>query len=198
MGLYIKTSDVEIRLVGKVSFTDDAEDENRMSRTLLNRLISESEAMVEFELSPRYQMPFQTKDGLAFSKLPITSAASNIIRMLCEWKSVIRVLETDFGRGTVADADKYKEKLEKAYKDMIDEKLLKLKKDQAHGNWYYPPLPNLMLNYMNNQADDGFAGQVLVTSHNRGDYPAEQINNPAENFWTGHIDLISQDLNPSF
>jgi len=70
MPLYITLEDVRLRLIGKVRFTTNPLDENKMSETLANRLIDEAEGQVELDLSPRYAAPFQTVSGTAFSNLP--------------------------------------------------------------------------------------------------------------------------------
>lgn len=186
MSLYIREEDVRIRLVGKVRFTDDLEDENKMSFQLLRRLINEAEGDVEQDLSPRFSVPFQTDCG-AFKDLP-ERPTKEYLRTLCELKSVIRVLETDFGRGSVADADKYVEKLQKRY-DSMKGKILEKKKDPERG-WLYPPLSSLKLNYFNTEADDGYAGMVLTTSHGRGGEPFSQINSPLESWSNGLWDDI--------
>lgn len=188
MGKYIRFEDVRVRLVGKVRFTSDPENEDRMSETLANRLIAEAESHVELDLSPRYYAPFQTKGGAAFSALP-ENPTRNYIRTLCELMACVRILEEDFGSGTAVDGEKYAEKLRKRYGIMMD-KLVEKKKDggvDAVG-FKYPPLPDLKLNYMNEMADDGFMGSVLVTSQGDGDYPQKQINDPSENFWNGVAD----------
>lgn len=190
MGKYIKFEDVRVRLVGKVRFTTDPENEDRMSETLANRLIAEAESHVELDLSPRYSAPFQTKDGSAFANLP-ENPTRNYIRTLCELMACVRILEEDFGSGTAVDGEKYAEKLRKRYGIMM-EKLIERKKDggvEALG-YKYPPLPELRLNYMNEVADDGFMGSVLVTSQGDGDYPRAQINDPSENFWNGIPDEL--------
>lgn len=188
MPLYIRLDDVKVRLKGKVRFTTDPEDEDKMPETLANRLIDEAESDVELDLSPRYFAPFQTKNGAPFKDLP-DRPTRNYLRTLCELLAVIRILETDFGSGTAVDGEKYAEKLRKRYGEMI--KLILMKKtDRATESSGYakPPLPGLKLNYMNEAADDGFMGQVLVTSQGDGDYPQKQINDPSEDFWTGKID----------
>lgn len=190
MALYISGPDVEVRLIGKVRFTDDEEDENRFPRRLLNRIIDESEGRVEMDLSPRYEVPFQSIDGGAFKTSVPARPTGNIIRTLCELQSVILILETDFGRGTVVDAAKYAEAFAKRYKSMIDDLLAKKRfqgEEQGGLGWAKPPLTGLMLGYFNTESDDGFAGMVLSTSQNPGGgYPAQQINNPADSFWTGY------------
>jgi len=193
MGLYANENEVKLRLKGKVQFTDDDTDENRMHVNLLRRLISEAEGEVELDLSPRYMAPFQTDAGLAFSQLP-ERPTREIIRTLAELKSVIRVLETDFGSGSVMDGSKYSDSLQKRY-DKLTERLLKRR--EYGGNettqFLYPPLPNLMLNYQNEQGDDGFMGQILVTSDGHGDYGSAQINSPGETFWNGSVDEIDRE-----
>lgn len=190
MGKYIRFEDVRVRLVGKVRFTSDPENEDRMSETLANRLIAEAESHVELDLSPRYMAPFQTKGGTCFGDLP-ENPTKNYIRTLCELMACVRILEEDFGSGTAVDGEKYAEKLRKRYGDMM-EKLVEKKKDggvEAQG-FKYPPLPELRLNYMNEMADDGFMGTVLVTSQGDGAFPQTRINDPSESFWNGTDDDI--------
>ena len=192
MGKYIITTDVQIRLIGKVEFTSDPNDVNKMQTALLNRLISEAEGQVEYDLSPRYATPFTTIGGQEFKQFLKESPTNDSIRTLCELQSVIRVLETDFGRGTVVDSDKYNERLEKRYQGMVDRFLSKKKNGQG---WAYPPLPNLALAYFNTEADDGYMGQVLVTSSGLGDFPLQRINDPSTNFFNS--DLGSDGSTPS-
>jgi hypothetical protein len=179
MGLYIKEEDVEIRLVGKVRFSDDDEDPKRMPRKLLKRLVNEAEGSVEHDLSPRYSAPFVGTGG-TFKALP-ERPTKEYIRTLCELKAVIRVLETDFGSGTVVDAEKYSKNISARYDSMVD-KLLKVRVEGTF-QWVYPPLPGLILNYMNEEQDDGFFGRVLVTTEGDGGYPATRINDPSETFF---------------
>lgn len=193
MGKYIRDTDVQVRLKGKVRFTEDDTDENKMSIALLRRLINEAEGEVEHELSPRYMAPFQTDAGKEFANLP-ERPTKELLRTLCEIKATIRVLETDFGSGTVVDAEKYIKRIEDRYDKQLN-KILKKKgeKESEKQGWFYPPLPGLMLNYMNEEADDGFAGMVLTTSSGDGDFPRAQINNPSQNFWNGMIDELDRD-----
>lgn len=186
MGLYVTEKDIEVRLVGKVRFTDEEDDENRMSRALLRRLINEAEGQVEQDLSPRYIAPFQTIEGKQFKNLP-ERPTREILRTLCELKAVIRVLETDFGSGTVVDAEKYSKNIEKRYEKIITDRVL-AKKEEHSNQWAYPPLPGLQLNYFNTEADDGYAGQVLSTSQGDGDFPSKQIQDPGESWWSGVLD----------
>lgn len=179
MGSYISEDDVKVRLIGKVRFTDDLEDENKMPTILLKRLINEAEGHVEYDLSPRYANPFICADGRAFKFLP-DRPTKETIRTMCELQAVIRVLETDFGRGTAVNGDEYAEKLRERYTMMMD-RLLKYKSELGSG-WFYPPLPGLQTNYFNTEADDGYNGMVVNSSTGVGGYPAERINDPSENY----------------
>lgn len=181
MGQYINDRDVELRLAGKVRFTDDPDaNEQRMPRELLRRLILEAEGHVEFDLSPRYGAPFQTDSGGPFKQLP-ARPTQEYLRTMCELQAVIRVLETDFGSGTVVDAEKYKQSQEARYNAML-EKLMRRREPDGAG-WVYPPLPGLRLNAHNELGDDGTLGRVFVTSEGDGDYPGARINDPSETFF---------------
>jgi hypothetical protein len=189
MGRYITTNDVQIRLLGKVKFTDDPADVNSMQNTLLRNLIDQAESQVEYDLSPRYAAPFQSIAGAPFNKQNIPNPAFGLVQTLCQLQSVQFVLETDFGRGTAISSDKYIERIVDRYKDVVQEKILK-KKDlgpMETQQWKYPPLP-LKLNYFNTEADDGYMGQVLNTTQTVPQYPQFQINDPSETYWNGIFD----------
>lgn len=187
MGLYIKDDDVKVRLLGKVKFTEDDCDENAMSIKLLKRLIEESEGEVEFDLSPRYETPFTTRDGLKFDKLP-ARPTRELLRTMCELKACVRVLETDFGRGSAINGEAYAEQLRKRYDTML-ERIMARKEDGSGTGWKYPPLINLKLNYFNTEADDGFQGMVLSTSDNdTGSYPYKTINDPGSNWYNPNLE----------
>ncbi len=178
MGLYINNRNVEDLLLGKVRFVDDTEDGNIMTRRALNLLVNQAEGQVEMDLSMRYATPFQTAAGLPFSSLT-ERPTKQFLRALCEIMSVIRVLETDFGRGAI-DSDDYVEKLQKRYDGMV-EKLMKERVD-GQNQFVYPPLPDLRKAYFNTEADDGFRGMILNTS-DEVSYSQNQINDPGETFW---------------
>lgn len=186
MPKYIRADDVKIRVRGKVRFTSDIEDENKMSEQLLNRLIDEAEGQVEQDLSPRYMAPFAHCETGKYKDIPDTPT-KNIIRTLCELMATIRVLETDFGSGSAVEASKYISKLQDRYDKIKDESILaKIHEDGRQ--WKFPPLPSLKLNYFNTEADDGYAGMILNTSQGDGNYPAKQINDPSESWVNGVID----------
>lgn len=183
--LYISLDDVRVRLIGKVRFTTDIEDENRMHEDLAKRLINEAEGQVELDLSPRYEAPFVAEIDDTYGSLP-NRPTKEYIRTLCELQAVCRILETDFGRGTVADSEKYTEALHKRYDDMLKRQMEKI--EEGSFRYKLPPLPGLKLNYMNRAADDGFAGAVLTTSDGKGSYPAGQINDPSETFGNASLE----------
>lgn len=187
MGKYIGLEALKIRLAGKVRFTEDPDNQpDRMPVSLANRLISEAEGHVEYDLSPRYEAPFQTDAGLAFDKLP-DRPTKETLRTMCELQAVLRVLETDFGSGSAVNAKAYTESLEKRYGKMV-ERILEKRKEHSQV-WKYPPLPCLRLAYFNEAGDTGYTGQVIVTNvTGDGGYPAKQINDPSEDFLNGRLD----------
>lgn len=184
MGLYCSFEDVRTRLIGKVQFTDSSDpDENRMSIALANVLINEGESQLELDLSVRYMAPFQTVSGAPFAQLP-QRPTQLVLKTLAELQSVMKILDTDFGRGTVVDGSKYYEALKARYKTMAGQ-LIEMRDGYGSG-WKFPPLPGIMLNYQNAQADDGFAGQVSIIGDLRdeGTYPNRRINDPSQGFWS--------------
>lgn len=188
MPKYIKFADVKARLAGKVRFQDESgnDQDNRMSIALANRLIDEAEGQVEMDLSPRYAAPFvsATASPQTYEALP-DRPTKNVLRTLCELQAVIRILETDFGSGSAIDASKYIATLEKRYGKMIENNVLAKFSDDyaATRQWKFPPLIDLAKAQHNMEADDGFAGMVTVTSRGEGAYPAQQINDPSENYF---------------
>lgn len=185
MGLYINLEAVRVRLIGKVRFTEDENEENKMHVSLANRLVNEAEGQVELDCSPRYSTPFVTVNDEAFAKLP-ERPTKEILRTLCEIQSVMMILDTDFGRGTVSDSDKYVKNLKTRYDDLLKRLMAKkTDKGEESAGWKYPPLIGLQLNYFNRVHDDGYMGTVLTTSDGQGGFPAQQINNPGETWWTG-------------
>lgn len=179
------TKDVELRLRGKVRFTDDDTDENKFSRKLLERLCIEGERALERIMSPRYAAPFQGPNGEAFNTLPETTQET--MRTMAELIGVLRVLATDFGRGTVNNADAFTKSQKDLFKEMAERELQQLEEGH-YGAWKYPPLDGLKLSDRN-ATDDGTAGAIIVTSRMDGesDFPLKQITDPSENFLNGRI-----------
>lgn len=187
MPLYTQFENVRLRLQGKVLFDESGEDPNKMSVALAKNLIDEAESQVEQDLSPRYQTPLASScgDG-SYGALP-ARPTQLLIRTLCELMSVIRILETDFGRGSSIQGEDYTEGLQKRYDAVLDKILKRRDENKDYNNWVYPPLPGLKPNWFNTEADDGYSGQVLNTSEygDSGAYPAARINDPSQNFWNG-------------
>jgi len=183
MGKYITLEDVQKRLVGKVSFTEDEAEENKMHVDLANRLLAEAETVVELDMSIRYATPFVTTGDEPFSELP-GNPTRNVIRAMCELQAVSFILDIDFGYGSVVDSDSYVKRLEKRYESYVTRLLAKRKDGGTDGQgWRFPPLPGLKLNWFNEDADDGYQGSIYVTSQGDGDFPAKQINDPSETFF---------------
>lgn len=187
MGRYINQEQVIVRLRGKVKTTDNPDQEpDRMPLLLLNRLINEAEGQVEYDLSTRYFAPFVTIDGAQFGALP-ERPTKELLRTMCELLSVVRVLETDFGRGSSSDAGKYSDSCQKRYDKMVDD--LTGIRANSFNIFKRPPLPGLKSNYQVSAADNGFAGSVIRTddrSSNAG-FAADQINDPSQDFWNGSL-----------
>lgn len=185
MPIYITTDDVEKRLIGKVKFTDDDTEENKMPRSLLSELIDEAEAEIEFRLSQRYSVPFVTDAGLPFANLPARPTAEQL-KTLIKLEAVRRVLQTDFGRGSFASGDEYAKGIQEDIEKRIDR--LIATHDDTRARYKYPPLPDLQLAAHNMEADDGFGGRVLVTSAGYGAFASHQINNPSETLFNGTVE----------
>jgi hypothetical protein len=183
MGRYVSFEEIRIRTLGKVKYTDRESDENKMHVDLANALISEGEVQVELDLSPRYESPFQGIQGEAFSTL--AHGTKMLLKTLCELQAVMKILDTDFGRGTVNGAEKYYESLQKRYDRMV--KQIMEYRDGYGSGWKYPPLPGLKLMWANAQADSGFVGEVLVISPSgeSDSFPARRINDPSKTFIYG-------------
>jgi hypothetical protein len=199
MPLYTQFESVRLRLQGKVQFDETGEDANKMAVALAKNLIDEAEAQVEQDLSPRYQTPFAASCGAGdYASLPLRPTQM-LIKTLCEIMSTIRILETDFGRGTMIEGENYTTALQKRY-DAVLEKILKRRDDNKdYNNWFYPPLPGLKPNWFNTEADDGYSGQVLNTSQYGGEFPAARINDPSQTFWNAsftEVDTGTRDLLP--
>ena len=185
MPLYTRFEDVRLRLAQKVRFVEDgSEDENAMPIALARRLINEAESQVEFDLSIRYATPFQTVDGQPFVSLP-ERPTKEYIRTLTELQSVIRILETDFGRGTAVDGDNYSKELKSRYKYMMA-RAVGQKSTETLRDFALPPLPGLRLGDYNASADDGYIGRPINTSEygGVGRGMVDQINDPLVSWWS--------------
>lgn len=179
---YITAAEVRERLLGKVKFTNDDTDIHAMSSGLLIALCEEAEAEVELRLSVRYAVPFVTDDNQPFDNLP--QHTKTLLKTLCRMEATRRILQTDFGRGSSIEGENFKE-VEAAYESRL-ERLIQYR-DGQFGHFKYPPLPSLKLNYQNDQSDDGFAGTILVTSDEYGNYAAPQMPSPGETAWRGKL-----------
>lgn len=185
MGQYISREDVELTVKGKIKFSNDPDDEDRMPYKLLDRLIDEAESDVELELSIRYLTPFVGQDGTPFAQLPKTT--KRMIQLLTRMRVVMLLMDTDFGAGSALDGDNFTKGYIIQYNSMRKKAIAKV--DNGWG-WSFPPLPNLRLQHGNSEADDGYKGMIMHTTEHKGAFPSAQINDPSQNFWNAHIDRI--------
>lgn len=179
MPQYTTLASVKARLVGKVQFTTDANIQNKMQESLALELIADGEAQVELDLSPRYATPLYSDAG----SVPIGS--KNVLKMLADLQSCMRILETDFGSGSATNGDKYKDALQKRYDASLKQLLAKKKDGSTDGQgWMYPPLPGVALMWGNSEGDDGYSGMVIVAngSSSQG-YAGRQVNDPSQSLW---------------
>lgn len=192
MGLYISNEDVKLRVRGKVRVKDNPEeDDGAMPTQLLSQLIAEAESDVEIDLSERYHAPFSTRSDGDFSLLP-ERPTKQYLRSLCILKSVIKVLETDFGSGAI-DADDYVKRLQSRYDKMLQKQMKRRNDDEDHNQFLFPPLLELKLSYHNSEGDDGFRGMVINTS-DYSPYASDQINDPSQGFFNATIDDLWNDI----
>jgi hypothetical protein len=180
---YITAKDVEIRLTGKVRFTDDPNESDKMQRTLLKRLIQEAEGRIERLLARRYAAPFRGTNDETFDTLPSTTRET--IRTMCELQAVIRVLGNDFGAGTVNDGSKYKAEQEKLLKELVDTEMAQRQEGSA-GQWTNPPMDGLKTSLVN-ATDDGRHGTAINTNPSREHAIADHLTDPSMNWENGFI-----------
>lgn len=198
--IYTTVDSVKVRLAGKVQFQEDPEDlaNGELPNALLIQLIVDSETEIEQDLRSRYAIPFRSIRSGFFKDLP--DHTKRAIRMAVDMKSVMNIIDTDFGRGTHINADGYKKNLVKHYEILIARLLGK----DMQGEAQYvgtskierfkksPPLEDLLL-APTNKADDGYSGMIINTdksTHDAVTYAEEQLNNPA----ISYLNAIPQDL----
>lgn len=188
--LYTTVESVKVRLANKVQFQSNPAEllQGELPDDLLCQLIVDSETAVEQELRGRYMIPFQSKSKGGYDNLP--DHTKRAIRMVVDMRSVIMILETDFGRGTHVNGDEYSKRLTKSY----DNQILFLLGNDAEGKSrgrgvqterfrFSPPLDDLLLAFTNREADDGYKGMLINTDANRHSvesYAADQINDPSK------------------
>ena len=188
MARYASLQALKRRLENKVRFAEPGDnDPNKMTQDLFNSLVNEGESQIEIDLMMRYEVPFQPAAGGAFKDLP--ESTKTFLTTLSELIGVIRILETDFGRGTSANAEKYVTQLQKRYDGMIAQ-LVEIKKE-SYQTWLRPPLAGLKLAY-SNQGDTGFRGRVIhsTTISHEADYAYKQINSPGESLFNSWMDPL--------
>jgi hypothetical protein len=185
--LYTTIDSVKVRLSGKVQFQSGAELlDGELPNDLLCQLISDAETEVEQDLRSRYSVPFRSITKNTFDGLPDHSKRA--IRIVVDFKAVLKILETDFGRGTHVNAEGY----EKDMKDRYEEQIMKLlgrdmigDKSDVKRFKMSPPLEDMLLAANNRFADDGYRGTIINTDSSRSDsstYAADNVNNPSKSY----------------
>jgi len=186
--LYTTYNSVKIRLVNKVQFQKDSNviEQGELPNDLLGQLIVDAETEVEQDLRSRYSIPFQSKKYGDYNRLP--DHTKRAIRVVVDLKAVIKILETDFGRGTHINAEDYMETSKKHYEENI---MRLLGRDQIGQNdkidrfKVSPPLDDLLLALSNREADDGYRGTIINTDTSVRDpssYAGNEINDPSKSY----------------
>jgi hypothetical protein len=186
--LYTTRDSVRVRLAGKVQFQRDpaAPVDGELPDDLLRQLICDAETEVEADLRGRYAIPFRSKTRGTYEGLP--DHTQRAIRMAVDMRSVLTILATDFGRGTVISGEDYAEITKANYGSFIakllgrDQEAAGEKIDRFRRT---PPLEDLLLSESNRMADDGYRGMIINTDqseHDAASYAAGQVNNPARSY----------------
>lgn len=183
--IYTTVQSVKVRLAGKVQFQSQCPPlDGELPDDLLGQLIVDSETLVEQKLRGRYAIPFQSATTGTYAGLP--DHTKRALRVVCDMRSVMMVLTTDFGRGTHIAGDEYAKDTEDAY----DAAIIDLLGQDAEGKErkrfrFTPPLQDLLLAPTNREADDGFKGMLINTDSSRGgaeQYAEDHINNPSRSY----------------
>lgn len=183
--IYTTIDSVKVRLEGKVQFqTENPPLDGEIPDALLIQLIMDAETDVEQDLRSRYAIPLQSKCHGNFKSLPDHSQRA--IRTLMDYMCVIKVMETDFGRGSHINADGYIDNDRRHYRELLEKLLGKdMQGDGANRFKYSPPLDDVKLSASNRAADDGYRGMIINTDASQNDsvsYAEDSINNPAQTF----------------
>lgn len=186
--LYTTFKSVQVRLVNKVKFQEDPLklEQGELPNELLAQIIADAEMSVEQELRSRYAIPFQSASKGTFAALPDHSKRA--IRVLVDYKSVLLILKTDFGRGTHISGDSYAKDIEDEYDKLIANELghdREGKNGKVDRFRRSPPLDDLLLAFSNREADDGFHGMIINTDRSHHDsvsYAGGQINDPSKTY----------------
>lgn len=185
--LYTTLDSVKVRLTGKVQFESASGLlDGELPNALLVQLIVDAETEVEQDLRSRYAIPFRSQRTNQWADLPDHSKRA--IRIVVDFKAVLKILETDFGRGTHINAEGY----EKDMKDRYEEQVMKLlgrdligDKSEVKRFKVSPPLDDMLLAKNNRAADDGYRGMIINTdasTHDAASYASDSVNNPSKSY----------------
>jgi hypothetical protein len=187
--IYTTVESVKVRLANKVQFQADPKEavDGELPNELLCQMIVDAETMVEQDLRGRYAIPFRSISKGSFGGLP--DHTKRALRTVVDWRAVLVILSTDFGRGSHISADPYIESQQKLY-DLEIQRLLgqdrEGEKRTSEGRFRFsPPLDDLLLAPGNREADDGYRGRIINTNGDQRtaeSYAATQINNPGQSW----------------
>lgn len=181
--IYTTYDNVKIRLTQKVQFQSDTNTvaQGEVPDAYLGQMICDAETAVEQELRGRYAIPFQDVGTGRFDDLPDHSKRA--LRRVVDFRAVMEVLRSDFGRGTHVDAEKYYDPVQIEYNREIKILLGQDAEGKDRGRFRFtPPLDRVKL-AKTNIADDGYKGMIINTdqsTHGVEDFAKEQINDPSK------------------
>lgn len=185
--LYTTIDSVKVRLAGKVQFESSSGiQDGELPNALLTQLITDAETEVEQDLRSRYAIPFRSQRTNQWEDLPDHSKRA--IRIVVDFKAVLKILETDFGRGSHINAEGYEKDMKDRYEDLIMKLLgrdLMGDKSETKRFKMSPPLEDMLLAKNNFAADDGYRGMIINTDSSRNDassYAADSVNNPSKSY----------------
>lgn len=181
--LYTTFDSVKVRLTQKIQFQKDCENlqEGELPDAFLAQLIGDAETAVEQELRGRYSIPFQSIGTSRWEDLP--DHTKRAIRRVVDFRSVMEVLRSDFGRGTHVDGEKYYDPVQIEYNREIKILLGQDSEGKERNRFRFtPPLDGLKL-AKTNIADDGYKGMIINTDMDENDavtYAKDHINDPSK------------------
>ncbi len=175
-------NDVKTRLYGKVTFGTNPT--TSMTDSYLSTLCGQAEGIVEFDLNQFYRVPFISKTTLDYAGLP--NMTKVFLNNLFVTRSVILVLEVEFGRQSSVVSENYSAQMMREYNTIL--KRISYK-DPKTGQYSMAPLPDLMINTQNWTGlkvvpSPAVAGLRSCGSKDNMRYALQQITNPATSIWS--------------
>lgn len=189
--LYTTAESVKLRLVNKVQFQSGTTPiDGELPNDLLCQIIQDAETDVEMELRSRYAVPFRSIARGTFEALP--DHTKRVIRKAVDYRAVVLILGTDFGRGTAIAGEPYYKAMMDFFTDAIQKAMGRDvigKNDKIDRHKVSPPLDDLMLAKTNKKADDGYRGTVINTDARESavEYAENQLDDPSTSWIRSRI-----------